>query len=198
MIIISLLGMDHYNAIEVTKKLHDGLVSIYGCDDDELLFFAPESFLIHNGIEQTSFMLHIKVEAPEDYIDKEEEVKNFLSNSLTETAIHFHISFQYFAPEHEYLVTNEDYPLYMTDNNTVKATLNKEDYEEEQAFEEEYEEPYMGEIMEEFDRYIKEHPNASNDEVYQKISEIREVVTMKHHADHKEEEHHHDHHCDCK
>lgn len=187
MIIISLLGMDHYNAIDVTKKLHQGLVEIYGCEDDELLFYAPQSFLIHNGVEQTSFILHIDVDAPETYISKEEEVRDFLSESLTDIAIHFHFNFRYFAPEHEHLVANEDYPLYMTEDNMVKASVqDDDDFDTDDNFDEEYEEPYMDEIMEEFDTYLQAHPDISIDEVYKKISEIRETVIARHH-DHEED-----------
>ena len=61
MITVSLLGMDYYLAIEATTKLHNALLSIYRIKDEDLIFFAPDAFLIHDGIEQTSFRLNIKV-----------------------------------------------------------------------------------------------------------------------------------------
>ena len=33
----------------------------------------------------------------------------------------------------------------------------------------------------EFDAYIQKHPDATNDEIYQALTEIREKVTEKHH-----------------
>ena len=78
MITVSLLGMDYYLAIEATEKLHNALLSIYRIKDEDLIFFAPDSFLIHDGIEQTSFRLNIKVEAPIGYEDKEREVRDYL------------------------------------------------------------------------------------------------------------------------
>lgn len=185
MITVSLLGMDSYNAIEVTKKIHSKLLSIYSCRDEDLIFFAPESFLIHDGIEQTSFRLNIEVEAPEYYQDKEVEIKDAIVDSLKDVAIHFRVLFRYFNPEHEYLSIDDTYPEYMTDSNMVKAeTDHDHEHEHEnddQDYEEEYEEPYMGDIIGEFDAYIQAHPDATNDEIYQALSGIRESVTAKHH-----------------
>ena len=39
----------------------------------------------------------------------------------------------------------------------------------------------MGDIIGEFDAYIQKHPDATNDEIYQALTEIREKVTEKHH-----------------
>ena len=181
MIIISLLGMDSIYAIDVTKKLHKPLVEAFGCEENELMFFAPQSFLIHNGIEQTSFHLNIEIEAPYDYEDREQEIKAALIDNLSDVAIHLRIVFKYFDPERETLLLDETYPEYMTEDNTVKAAHHHHDQEEIDEYDEEDEEPYIGDIIEKFDAYIKEHPNASSDEVYQALTEIREEVTDEHH-----------------
>lgn len=190
MIIISIYGMDYYEAIAKTKKLHKPLLEAYGIQDDELEFFAPESFIIHDGYEQTSFRLNIRVEAPEQYKDKEQKVKEILLEGLKDVAIHFRILFTYFDPAHEYLSIDDTYPKYMNDSNTVKAETEEEAdaKEEDQEYEETHEEPYMGDIISQFDAYIQEHPNASNDEVYRALTEIREDVTAKHHATSEENE----------
>jgi len=190
MIIVSIFGMDYYEAISKTKKLHKPLLEAYGIKDEELEFFAPESFIIHNGFEQTSFRLNIRVEAPLQYQDKEKEVKEILLEGLKDVAIHFRILFTYFDPAHEYLSLDDTYPLYMNDSNTVKAETEEEadEKEEEQNREEEQEEPYMGDIISEFDEYIQAHPNASSEEVYKALTGIREKVTAEHHETKDEEE----------
>ena len=38
----------------------------------------------------------------------------------------------------------------------------------------------MGDIIGEFDEYVKKHPNASNREIYEALSGIREEVTSRH------------------
>lgn len=190
MIIVSLLGMDRYEAIEKTKKLHQRLVEAYGIEDNELEFFAPDSFIIHDGMEQTSFRLNVKVEAPFDDQDKEDIVKDIIFDELKDLAIHIRVLFTYFDPEHEYLKIDDSYPEYMSEKNTVKADCHDDDDDEEtrQDEEETYDEPYMGDIISEFDEYIKKHPNATNEEVYQALSGIREKVTASHHEDSEEED----------
>lgn len=188
MITVSILGMDFYEAISKTKALHKKLVEAYQIEDDELEFFAPESFIIHDGHEQTSFRLNIKVEAPYGEEDKETFVKDIILEGLKDVAVHFRIVFSYFDPEHEYLSIDDSYPKYLNDHNTVKAEEDHEDEEEQQNEEETYDEPYMGDIISEFDEYIQAHPNASNEEVYQALTGIREKVTAKHHETKEEEE----------
>jgi hypothetical protein len=189
MITVSILGMDYYEAIAKTKLLHKKLVEVYGIEDDELEFFAPESFIIHDGFEQTSFRLNIKVEAPFDDMDKEEEVRDIIFDALKDVAVHLRVVFTYFEPEHEYLKIDDTYPKYMSEKNTVKADDHDHDHdEEENEPEENYDEPYMGDIMGEFDEYIKAHPNATNEEVYRALTEIREDVTARHQETTEEEE----------
>lgn len=186
MIIVSILGMDYYEAIEKTERLHDKLAQCYGVKKTELEFFAPQSFIIHDGIEQTTFRLNINIEAPEGYEDREREATEIIFEHFRNTAIHMRVRFNYFNPEHEYVKLDEEYPEYMTPSNMIKAER-EEKYEEqdayEKAFEENYEEPYMGDIISEFDNYIKDHPNASSKEVYEAISGIRENVTKKKNGD---------------
>ncbi|MCI1735112.1 MAG: hypothetical protein LKM30_05180 [Bacilli bacterium] len=181
MITIRLLGMDTYQAIDVTRKVHAALVKIYGIGDNELEFYASEGFIIHDGIEQTNYRLNIIVEAPEQYEELENDVKDALVSNLKDIAVNFHILFRYFQPEHDYIINDDSYPVYMTDSNTVKATTEAEEAEEKQTEEEESEEPYMGDIIAQFDNYVKDHPNATNKEIYDALAGIREEVTAKHH-----------------
>lgn len=183
MITITLKGMDIYLAIAQNKKFHNKIAEIYDVNPEEIEFFATEGFVIHNGIEQTSFRLNIEVEAPEEFEDEDLEikVKDALIEGLKDVAIHFHIVFRYFNPSHEYMSIDEDYPLYMTDSNTVKAIDPEAEHDHEHEEEiEDGEEPYMDDIIAEFDEYVKEHPNATNKEVYEALAGIREKVAEDH------------------
>lgn len=185
MITVTLLGMDIYQAIPLTKELHKTLVKIYDIPDNQLNFYAGEGFLIHNGVEQTAFRLDIKIEAPEqfDSEDIENDVKDALLAKLKDIAIHFHLTFTYFNPEHDYVILEDGYPEYMTESNTIKAKSDEDEMEDEDE-DEEYQEPYMGDIIGEFDKFVKDHPNASNEEIYDALMGIREEVTESHHHHH--------------
>ena len=132
MIVVSLLGTDSYEVIEKTKKLHKGLKEIYSCSDDELEFFAPTSFLIHDGVEQTFYHLNIRIEAPSKYKDYEKEVVDYLRHSFNDMAVHLRILFTYFDEEQEYVFFDKDYPTYMSESNTVKVGTEEHEEDEEE------------------------------------------------------------------
>ena len=67
MITVELLGIDSYLAQDLCKDVHEGLANMYETKAEDILFFAPESFLIYKGLEQTSYRLNIVVEAPNKY-----------------------------------------------------------------------------------------------------------------------------------
>ena len=184
MITVSLLGRDEYEAIRYTHKLHEAIKDIYHCKDEEINFFAPRSFLIHDGREQTSFLLDVKIEAPKGREEKEKEAANAIAALLKDdAAIHIRILFSYYDPKHEYRFTDSDYPLYRNKGNTVQAQEAHDEEEEKEQYEETYEEPYRGDIIGDFDRYLKEHPDATNDEVYQALTGIRKDVINRHHQE---------------
>ncbi|MFA6829977.1 MAG: hypothetical protein WCR67_04670 [Bacilli bacterium] len=190
MVIIKLFGMDIYQAIPESKKLHARLVKLYDIPDNELEINAEEGFIIHAGHEQTSFRLDVTIKAPEQYEEMENEVKDTILDALKDVSVHFHLIFEYFNPEHEYTILDDSYPLYLTDDNTVEAEEeghNHVDEEEHEDDEEEYDEPYMGDIITEFDEYVKKHPEATNKEIYEVLAGIRDEVTAKHQQEKAEE-----------
>ena len=162
MIIVNIKGMDVFHIISKTKELHPALVSLYKVKEDDLLFYAQEGFVVHDGIEQTSFVLFVYIEADEKYKNKEKDVMRVIKNILSDTAIHFYFKFTYKKEDEEYLIKDEKYPLYMTDENVVKAHQEHDSDEE----------PYLGNVISEYENYIDSHPNASADELYSALMNI--------------------------
>ena len=78
MITVELLGIDSYLAQDLCKDVHEGLANMYETKAEDILFFAPESFLIYKGLEQTSYRLNIVVEAPNKYLPLEKKVADYL------------------------------------------------------------------------------------------------------------------------
>lgn len=181
MIVIDIMGIDTINAISEEKKVHKDLCAIYSIDEEELIFRAIDGYVIHDGVEQTSFLLDIQIQAPSDFIDKEEEIKAYLYNTFKDVSIHKRILFTYFEQERETIFKDETYPLYMSDKNVVHIEEHHHDIDEDLEYEETYEEPYMGDILSEFDNYLKEHPNATEQEVYEVLSGIREQIKQEKH-----------------
>ncbi len=164
MVLVSLRGYDHIELIHITKSLHKGLAEILGCNREDLVFYAPESFIIHEGAEQTSFFLDIGIEGPEKYRGKEDEIVEFLKKALEDVVIHFRVLFTYFDEADERVFFNEEYPRFMNDSNTVKVDEHDHDGEEEE-YEEEEDDVYYGNILGAYDSYMAEHPNATTKEI---------------------------------
>lgn len=179
MIVIDIMGIDVINAISEEKKVHKDLCAIYSIDEEELIFRAIDGYVIHDGVEQTSFLLSLEIQAPSEYIDKEDEVKAYLYNAFKDVSIHKRILFTYFESERETVFKDETYPLYMSEKNVVHVEHDHDEDEYYDDYEEKYEEPYMEDILSEFDNYLKDHPNATNKEVYEALSGIREEVNTK-------------------
>ncbi len=178
MVLVSLKGYDHIELINVAKPLHKGLAEILGCNREDLVFYAPEAFIIHEGVEQTSFFLDVEIQAPESMRGKEDEVFEFLKQTLQNTVIHFRLLFTYFDEANERVFFNEDYPRFMNDSNTVKVEEHDHDHEHhhhedfdysayasDDEEEEEHDDTYYGNILQAYDEYIAEHPNATAEEI---------------------------------
>ena len=100
-----------------------------------------------------------------------------------DAAIHIRIVFDYYDPKHEHRYIDNDYPLYRDKSNTVQAQEAHDEEAENQEYEETYEEPYRGDIIGDFDKFLKQHPDATNEEVYEALTGIRKDVTERHHKE---------------
>lgn len=147
MITVTLLGCDRYVAMQLSKESQKKLADLYEVDINEIIFYAPESFLIHNGVEQTSYQLSIVVHAPIRFSVIEKNVADFLSKACNDYAVHICIRFNYFDADHEYNYLDLDYPRYITETNMV----NFDEDEGEMSDDEEGEDPYLGNAFEALD-----------------------------------------------
>lgn len=185
MITITLLGCEGILSEEISKKLTKNLAKAINVDINQIIFIGADSFISHNGQEQTRFLINLKIELPNKYNKKEikSKILDELLPILKNYAIHQRILFDFFDEANENIFLDPDYPQYMNDSNMVKVQNEQDDEVDDDAYsedEEDYNEPYMDDIISQFDEYIKKHPNASSDEVYKALTEIREEVTDKH------------------
>ncbi len=164
MVIVTIKGMDVYHIMKKTKELHPALVSLYNLKNEEdLIFYAQEGYVTHNGVDQTSFVLFVYIDADKEYKGKEKEVTRKIKQILSDTAIHFYFRFTYKDKDEELLLKDDSYPLYMKDDNMVKVDSDH-DHDEE---------PFMGDVIGEYEKYIDENPNASPEELYKALMNIK-------------------------
>ena len=119
MITISILGLDqyvvgHYSADHTAK-----LAKLFETTSDHIYFYAPESFLFHDGVEQTSWNTLVRVNAPAKFRKLQDVVAKYLLNTMSDITIHCAVEFSYYQEGDRYEKINKDYPRFITDANIV-------------------------------------------------------------------------------
>ncbi|MCQ2798403.1 MAG: hypothetical protein MJ220_00770 [Bacilli bacterium] len=147
MITISILGLDQYVIGHYSKRHTENIAQIFETEENEINFYAPQSIIVHNGVEQTSWQTVVVVSAPEQYAILEDKVADYIIETLKEVTIHISIRFEYYSRDHAYDYVNEEYPRYIASDNIVDV---EDPYAE--MDEEEYDgpipEPYLGNAFE--------------------------------------------------
>lgn len=163
MIIVKLLGIDQYQAEDYVRALHTQFAQIFETEEKDILFYAPDSYLIHKGIEQTSYIVNIEIEAPEKYKPLENKASEYIAKLfMNQICVHVRVIFNYFDEDREHVFINEDYPLYMTDENMAHFDTENEDSE-----------PYLGNAFEDYDKRVEEK------EKEQGIKELERLKSSK-------------------
>ncbi|MBO4540620.1 MAG: hypothetical protein J5736_01405 [Bacilli bacterium] len=117
MITISFLGLDQFVVGHYSKEHTANLADLFETEADSLNFFAPNSMLFHEGVEQTSWNVLVIVRAPEKFRPLEGKVANYLLKTVVDFAVNVQLEFEYFEPGRHYEHLNPDYPRYMKESN---------------------------------------------------------------------------------
>lgn len=169
MITITFIGSDRYVVGQFSKEVTKKLANLWEVEEDEILFLAPEYYVYHNGVEQTSYQVLIRVEAPLQCQQVEKEVAKYLMKMAEPFVIHLAVQFHY-TQNKEYQQIRDDYPRYITEANEV--LLEEEEYDEDTEI-------YEGDMFENFEERLKARQDEMDHEA---------------HEHHHDEECHHD---DC-
>lgn len=147
MITISFIGLDSYivefYSLEHTHKI----CSLYQIEPKHLNFYAPSCAFFHQGVDQTSWNVLIRIHAPKIYQNVEKEVALYLHNSLKDLTINQNIEFYYYDPSSRYEFLNEEYPHYLDKENSLETVLETDEEDEEEV--------YDGNIFDEIDKIKK-------------------------------------------
>lgn len=149
MITITVLGIDPYLLRQISKAATKKLANLYECKEDDIDFFAPEGLLVHDGVEQNTWNFVVRVHAPLKVKVLEKEASELIHSYIKDACVNMTIEFYYYSQDNFYQFISKDHPRFMTEENTV--------VEDEETFEqEEGEEPYLGDIFEEFNGKVDE------------------------------------------
>lgn len=156
MVTISIYGLDQYVVGHYSKEHTKNLASLFEVDDNDVVFYSPNAYVFHNGVEQTSWNTIVKVNAPEQCENLEDKVANYIIKTLKEFSIHLVVEFSYYHKHHRYEFVNKEYPRFISEENVVN--VEDEEYQED-------EEIYDGNMFEGFEeKYEEAHHHHHDDD----------------------------------
>ena len=121
MITFQILGLDQFVVGHYSKDHTANLAQLYESDESLINFYAPNSMVFHNGVEQTSWNTIVIVRAPEKYRPVESHIASYLIQTLSEFSVNLEIEFEYFSSSSRYEHVNDGYPRYISEDN-IKET----------------------------------------------------------------------------
>lgn len=156
MITLSIIGVDPYLVKQISKELTPKLSELYEVSPDKIDFYAPECLYIHDGVEQNTWNVLVKVNATLRLKVLEDQAVLLIKEYMKNTCINLAIEFYYYSEDSRYEFIDPSYPRFMTESNSVNL-----DYEEDGCDDDECdcdhdhehdEEPYLGNIFADFDK----------------------------------------------
>ena len=147
MITFLVYGLDQFVVGRLSRQLSENLADIYETSEEQFAFIASDSTVFHNGVEQTSWDVYVKINASQRYALVEEVVAKFLLEQLGYYAINIHLEFSYFDEDRIHERFNKEYPRYITDENIVNVDNGNEDDEDDEYNEDEI---FDGDIFKDF------------------------------------------------
>lgn len=148
MITVLIYGLDQFVVGRLSREMTPNLAKLYELSEDEIIFVAPECMVFHQGVEQTSWNIIIKVTAPKKASILQDQVAKFILESIGDVAINKTLEFSYYSEGDRYVKYNEDYPRFIASDNLVD--IDNEEYDENTAEGEADDEIFTGDIFENF------------------------------------------------
>ena len=149
MITITIYGLDQFVVGNLSRELTPLIAKLYEVEEDEVNFIAPQAMVFHKGVEQTSWNILIRVNAPKKVSVLQDQMSQLMLYGIGEVAIHVAVEFYYYSQDDRYTKVNPDYPLHIGADNLVDIdTEYPEDIEEGEG----EDEIYTGDIFEGIDK----------------------------------------------
>ena len=155
MITVSIIGVDPFMVRQISKAMTSKIAALYEVQIDDVNFYAPECLYIHDGVEQNTWNVLVKVNAPLKVKVLEEKAVRVIREYMLDACVNLAIEFYYYSQDNRYEFINPTHPRFMTEENTVDFIEDDEIVEEDYEDEEAGEEPYLGNIFEDFDKKMR-------------------------------------------
>ena len=155
MITISIIGVDPYLVRQISKVMTSKIASLYEVSKDEINFYAPECLYIHDGVEQNTWNVLVKVNAPLKVKVLESDAVKLIREFMKDACINLAVEFYYYSQDNRYEFIDNSQPRFMTEENSFEM-VDEEEYDDEEECEEtsKEEEPYLGDIFADFNKQV--------------------------------------------
>ena len=162
MITIKIYGIDPYLLRNISKDATKKIADLYETSVDNINFLAPECLYVHNGVEQNTWNVLVRVHAPKKVEVLENDAFKIIVQYVKDVAINIECVFYYFSSDNYHELLNSDYPRFMSEENTVNVDTSYEEYDEKVEEEDEHhhheiseDDLYLGNAFEGFEEKIK-------------------------------------------
>lgn len=149
MITITIYGLDQFVVGNLSRELTPLVAKLYEVEEDEVNFIAPDAMMFHKGVEQTSWNILIRVNAPKKVSVLQDQMAQLMLHGIGEVAIHVAVEFYYYSQDDRYTKINSDYPRFISEENLVDV---ENDYPEDIEEGEEEDQIYTGDMFEGLDK----------------------------------------------
>lgn len=146
--LIETFGIDPYTLRQISPGLSQKISELCEIKLEEIKFFGHEGLMIHNGIEQNTWNVVIKITLQRKLQILQKQIFIIVSNYFKDVAIHFNLYFNYYLKDEKESYINNEYPLYLTENNSLS---DEEIFEEDVAVED----IYTGNAFKDFNKKVK-------------------------------------------
>lgn len=121
MITITIFGLDQFVVGRLSRELTPNIAKIYETSEDNINFMAPSVMVFHNGVEQTSWNVLVRVHAPKKVSVLQDLAKDVLIKGILGPTINVAVEFYYYSQDDRYEYINPDYPHFLTEANVVNT-----------------------------------------------------------------------------
>lgn len=146
MILFKVYGLDQYVVGNYSKEHTKKIADLLETKEEDVMFYAPNSYIFHNGVEQTSWNAVIEVMLPNKFHELQANLTKYLIETFNLFSINLHIVFTYYDPHHLFEYFNKKYPRFIEEKNLVN--VEQEEIDEEDLLDEE--KVYTGDIFKDF------------------------------------------------
>jgi hypothetical protein len=120
-------GLDKFVIGELSSQLQEPLSLLTKIPSEAMLFIGHDSFVYHQGVDQHAWQTFVQITLLPSLKSLQTQIIECLIRYLKPHTIHVHFQFQYVDATEFISVIQPDYPLFVTETNSVDVVVPPEE-----------------------------------------------------------------------